>query len=119
MDKFKRIAMWTGIVLIGVCGVILLGGGKIVSGTLLVTTAFLMALPSGPRKLPLWIGIPVLCGVFALVAWNISTTELPDTSHGMVMCGDEISDLYSPTGIEFVDQVMYIFSGFLAQAAPS
>jgi hypothetical protein len=118
MDKFKKIAMWTGIVLIGVCGVILLGGGKIVSGTLLVTTAFLMMLPSGPRKLPLWIGIPLLCAIFALVAWNISTTQLPDPS-GMVACGHEISDIYSPTGIEFVDQVMYIFSGFLAQAAPS
>lgn len=116
MDKLKKIAMWTGIVVIGACGVILLGGGKVMSGTLMVTTAFLLALPSGPRKLPLWVGIPLLCAVFALVALNISTTELPRP--GMVACGDEVSELYSPTGIEFLDQVMYIFSGFLAQAEP-
>jgi hypothetical protein len=119
MDKLKKTAMWTGIVVIGLCGVVLLGGGKVTSGTLMVTTAFLLVLPFGPRKLPRWLGVALLCAVFALVIWNISTTELPDPSRGMVACGNEVSELYSPTGIEFLDQVMYIFSGFLAQAAPS
>ncbi|MEU5155995.1 hypothetical protein [Glycomyces sp. NPDC021274] len=120
MDTFKKTAMWTGIVVTGLCGIVLLGGGKVTAGTLLVATAFILALPVKRHRLPLWVRIALICVVFALVISNISTTEIPDPSHGMVMaCGDEVADTYSPTGIKFLDQVSYIFAGFLAQAAPS
>ncbi|MDA1361745.1 hypothetical protein O1R50_19105 [Glycomyces luteolus] len=120
MDTFKKTAMWTGIVITGLCGVVLLGGGKVQSGTLLTATAFILALPVKRHRLPLWARIGLICAVFGLVALNISTTELPGSANGMAAaCGDEVADTYTPTGIEFVDQVSYIFAGFLAQAAPS
>jgi hypothetical protein len=120
MDTLKKTAMWAGIVFTGSCGVVLLGGGKVTSGTLLVATAFIMVISIGRRKLPLWVRIALICAVYVLVIWNISTTELPASSNGMVMsCVDEHADSFTPTGFEFWDQVRYIFSGFLAQAAPS
>lgn len=120
MGTFKKTAMWTGIVVTGLCGVALLGGGKVMSGTLLIATAFIMVRPIRQLKLPRWARIGLLCAVFAVVAWNISTTELPDPSNSMVTaCGNEVADTYTPTGLKFLDQVTYIFSSFLAQAAPS
>ena len=116
MDTFKKVAMWTGIVVTGLLGIVLLGGGKVQSGTLLIFTAFAMAVPVRRHRLPRWVRIVLVCAVYGLVMLNISTTELPDPS--MVRCG-EYADWYTPTGIEFLDQVQYIFSGFLAQAAPS
>jgi hypothetical protein len=120
MDNLKKTAMWTGIAVTGLCGVILLGGGKVQSGTLLIVMTFLMAMPGRQHRLPLWLRVGLICAVFGVVAWNISTTELPAPMNGMGMaCGYETADFYSPTGIKFLDQVMYIFSGFVAQAAPS
>lgn len=116
MDTFKKTAKWTGIVFTGLLGIVLLGGGKIQSGTLLVFTAFALAVPVRRRRLPLWVRIVLVCAVYGLVISNISTTELPDPS--MTRCG-EYADWYTPTGIEFVDQLQYIFSGFIAQAEPS
>ncbi|HEY1176349.1 MAG TPA: hypothetical protein VGF17_09335, partial [Phytomonospora sp.] len=60
MQSFKRTAMWTGIALTGACGVVLLGGGKIVSGTLLIITAFTMALLVGRDKIPIWARVVLL-----------------------------------------------------------
>jgi hypothetical protein len=120
MGTFKKIAMWTGIVLTGMCGVVLLGGGKIGSGILLITTAFVMALLVGRSKLPVWVRVMLLCVIFGLVIWNISTTEIPDPSDPIAMgCGDEFAFAYTPSGIKFLDQVVRIFNSFLAQAAPS
>lgn len=120
MGTIKKTAMWTGIVLTGMFGVVLLGGGKIVSGTLLIATAFVMALLVGRSKLPVWVRVVLLCAVFGLVIWNISTTELPDPSDPMAAaCGDELAFAYEPSGFEFLDRVVHIFNGFLAQAAPS
>ncbi|THV40184.1 hypothetical protein [Glycomyces buryatensis] len=120
MDTLKKIAMWTGIVITGLCGVVLLGGGKVGSGTLLIATTFIMVLPVRQHKLPRWARVGLICAVFGVVIWNISTTDLPDPSNVMVAaCGNEAADTYTPTGFKFWDQVTYIFSGFLAQAAPS
>lgn len=120
MHTFKKIAMWTGIVLTGLCGIVLLGGGKITSGTLLVVTAFVMALLVGRSKIPVWLRVVLLCAVFALVIWNISTTEIPDPSDPIAMgCGEELAFEYEPSGVKFLDQVVRIFNAFLAQAAPS
>lgn len=120
MGNFKKAAMWTGIVVTALCGVVLLGGGKVVSGTLLIATAFIMVRPIRRLKLPLWARIGLLCAVYGLVALNISTTDLPLSSNGMVMaCGSEAADGFTPTGIKFWDQVRWIFSSFLAQAESS
>ncbi|ACQ80224.1 hypothetical protein Bcav_1969 [Beutenbergia cavernae DSM 12333] len=120
MHTLKTIATWTGITLTGLCGVVLLGGGKVTSGFLLVATAFVMVLPVVRGKLPLWARIGLICAVFGVVMLNISTTELPGSSNGMVMaCADESARTFTPTGFTFWDQVRYIFGSFLAQAAPS
>ena len=120
MHTLKKIAMWTGIVLTGMCGVVLLGGGKITSGALLVTTAFVMALLVGRNKVHVWIRVVLLCAIFGLVGWNISTTELPGSTEGMVMvCGTERDEPRPSTGFKFLDQLIYIGDGFLSQAAPS
>jgi ribose/xylose/arabinose/galactoside ABC-type transport system permease subunit len=118
MDTLKKTAMWTGIVVTGLLGVVLLGGGKVSSGTLLVITAFVMSLPFWRHRLPLWVRIVLICAVFALVISNISTTDLPVASAGMMTCS-ELAYTPTPTGFKFLDQVNYIFSSFLAQAAPS
>lgn len=119
MEIVRKTAVWTGIVLIGLCGIVLLGGGKIMSGTLLVITAFVMVLPIWRHRALRW-SMAVLTGaIFGLVIWNISTTELPGRSDGMVVaCTDSAVDVPS-TGIEFFDQVAYIVSGFLSQAEGS
>lgn len=120
MKHFKKTAMWTGIVLTGLFGVVLLGGGKVTSGTLLVATAFILALPVKRHRLPLWVRALLIGAVFALVMWNISTTEMPDPSRGTVMaCGTETAFTQTLTGFGLLDKVVYIFNGFLAQAAPS
>ncbi|GAA2273851.1 hypothetical protein GCM10009853_029650 [Glycomyces scopariae] len=115
MDTLKKSAKWTGIVLIGLLGVVLLGGGKVTSGTLLVATAFIAALPVRRHRLPLWVRIALICAVFALVAWNISTTDLPGS--GAMTC-TENSETFAPTGVKFIDQFLHIVNGFIAQAAP-
>ncbi|MBB5804846.1 hypothetical protein F4560_004614 [Saccharothrix ecbatanensis] len=120
MDTLKKMAMRTGIVLTGLCGVVLLGGGKVASGTLLIAMTFIMVLPVRRHKLPGWARAGLICAVFGAVIWNISTTELPDPSNRMVMaCADESLNTYTPTGFKFLDQLNLIFSSFLAQAAPS
>ncbi|WP_026929423.1 hypothetical protein [Glycomyces tenuis] len=120
MTTFKKTAMWTGIVLTGLFGVVMLGGGKIWSGTLLIATAFIMVLPFWRDRLPRWVRAVLICAVFAVVIANISTTTLPGSSGGMVTaCGDEAADTYTSTGFEFLDQVLYIFDGFVSQAQPS
>ncbi|MFG3339956.1 hypothetical protein [Glycomyces sp. NPDC048151] len=119
MDRFKKAARWAGIALTGIIGIILLGAGKVQSGTLLILTAFALAVPTR-RRPPLWVRIVLIAAIYGLVALNISTTSLPAPSNGMtVACGEEYADWYTPTGIEFVDQLQYLLSGFLAQAAPS
>jgi hypothetical protein len=120
METLKKIAMWTGIVLTGLCGIVLLGGGKVGSGTLLIATTFIMVLPVRRHKLPRWARVGLICAVFAVVISNISTTELPDPSNGMVVaCDNESADTYTSTGFKFLDQLTYIFNVFLSQAAPS
>lgn len=118
MENFKKISMWTGIVLTGMCGVVLLGAGKVNSGTLLIAMTFLMVRPIKRYTLPRWVKVGLICVVFAVVMWNISTTDLPHASN-MEICGGEEARTYTSTGFKFLDQVLYIFSGFLAQASPS
>jgi hypothetical protein len=117
MNTLKKIAKWTGVVLIGACGVVLLGGGKITSGTLMIVTAFLLVVLAGKHLVPRWIGIVLVCAVLGLVAWNISTTDLPGEVSGNAMACTEVVDT-PETGIKFLDQVLYIFGGFAAQAEP-
>ncbi|MER7557959.1 hypothetical protein ABTZ46_13520 [Nocardioides sp. NPDC126508] len=116
MENVKKIALWTGIVFTGLCGIVLLGGGKIVSGSTLVTLTFVMLLPAW-RRIPLWGRAGLICVLFALVCWNISTTEIPDPSNDMVTVCSTDEDVSVPsTGFKFLDQVMLIFNGFTAQA---
>lgn len=123
MNTLKKTAIRTGIVLTGTCGVVLLGGGKIVSGTMLIATTFLMVSPLWRHRIPRWIHIALLCLVFGLVAWNISTTDLPGTSNVMVAgaegCQQPHAEMFPRTGIRFVDQMALILAGFLDQAQPS
>lgn len=117
MHSFKRIATWTGIALTCACGIVLLGGGKIVSGTLLVITAFTMALLVGRNKIPVWARVVLLCAVFGLVTWNISTTELPAPSDGMVIaCPGQTVEFHESTGFKFLDQLILISGSFIDQA---
>ncbi|MFI5622356.1 hypothetical protein ACIA03_02720 [Nocardioides sp. NPDC051685] len=120
MDAFKKSAIWTGVVLTALCGIVLLGGGKIVSGTLLIATTFLMVSPLWRHKTPRWARVGLLCLVFGLVIWNISTTDLPgdsDMSTGMVTaCPPPDVDIFARTGVRFVDQAAHILSAFLDQA---
>ncbi|GAB6937699.1 hypothetical protein ACQP60_05820 [Isoptericola variabilis] len=119
MSTLKAVAGWAGIGVTGACGVVLLGGGKIWSGTLLIATTFLMVLPVW-RRVPRWARLALLVAVVALVVANISTTQLPGPSTGMVTrCGDEEAATFTPTGIRFLDQLRYILGSFLTQAAPS
>lgn len=120
MDTFKKIAMWTGIVLTGMCGVVLLGGGKVISGTLLIVTTLVMVRPATRYKPPRWVSVVLICAVFGVVTWNISTTELPnDSFHSTVACESEGVNMFERTGYKFLDQVTRILGSFLAQAAPS
>lgn len=120
METVRKTAIWTGIVLIGLCGIVLLGGGKIVSGTLLVITAFVMVLPIWRHTSLRWLMAVLTCAIFGLVIWNISTTDLPAPSDGMVVaCTESAMEVPPSTGIKFFDQVAYIFSGFLSQAEGS
>jgi hypothetical protein len=117
MDTLKKTLMWTGIVVTGLCGIVLLGGGKVTSGTLLIATTFGMMLPIGQR-LPRWARIGLVCAVFGLVIWNISTTDLP--APGMAeACTSGPADLPASTGVKFLDQVRDIFNGFVSQAESS
>lgn len=119
MDILTKAATWTGVALTAVCGVVLLGGGKVTSGTLLIATAFVMVLPVRHR-LPRAVRVALLCAVLAVVVVNVSTTELPGSADGMVAaCGDEAASTFTPTGHRFLDQLRYILGNFLAQAAPS
>lgn len=123
MNTLKKTAIWTGIVLTGVCGVVLLGGGKIISGMLLIATTFLMVSSLWRRRIPLWVRVALLCVVFGLVGWNISTTDLPapvDVSTDMTtVCHAPHTDMFERTGVKFVDQMALILASFLDQAQPS
>ncbi len=55
-------------------------------------------LPIGKSKLLKWVRVAFVLVMFALVLWNISTTDYQD-------CYD--------TGFKFFDQVLHIFDGFL------
>nr|BFF24883.1 hypothetical protein GCM10025732_28480 [Glycomyces mayteni] len=77
-------------------------------------------MPGAVDWIPVRLRVVLLCAVFALVAWNISTTELPNPSDPLAMgCGEELAFDYEPSGFTFLDQVVRIFNVFLAQAAPS
>ncbi|GAA1695719.1 hypothetical protein GCM10009830_49560 [Glycomyces endophyticus] len=120
MDILKKTALWTGIVLLGMCGVVLLGGGKITSGILLIVVAFALVLTVGRRRLPLWGNVALtalVLVVLGLVAWNVSTTDLPPKGVEAAMACSEAVD-YPSTGVRLFDQAVYIFNGFAAQAAP-
>jgi hypothetical protein len=120
MSLLRKVAMWAGIALTGMCGVVLLGGGKIGSGILLIATTFIMALLVGRARLPIWVRVVVLCAVFGLVILNISTTEIPDPSDPIAMsCGEELAFDYQPSGVKLLDQAVRILNVFLAEAAPS
>lgn len=120
METVKKMAIGTGIALTGVCGIVLLGGGKIVSGTLLVVLTFVMLLPFWRRWVPLWARVGLVCVLFALVIWNISTTELPAPVNEMEVGGCIEEGRTAPsTGFKFLDQVMLIVNSFIAQAEPS
>jgi hypothetical protein len=119
MDTLKKAAKWAIIVVTGLLGIILLGGGKIQSGTLMVFAAFALAVPNRHR-LPVWVRLGLLCALYALVTWNVSTTELPNDANDMWgSCEPEVAGFYAPTGIGLLDRAFYIFSVFVAQAAPS
>ncbi|WP_112135824.1 hypothetical protein [Glycomyces dulcitolivorans] len=119
MSTFRTVAMWTGVAVIASCGVILLGGGKVVSGALMIATAFTLALTVKRRGFSWWARVGLVCVVLALVAANISTTEIPDPSMAMAAGCTETAFTATPTGFKFLDQVILIFNHFLAQAAPS
>ncbi|GAB3764951.1 hypothetical protein [Microlunatus parietis] len=120
METVKKIAAWTGIVLTGLSGIVLLGGGKVTSGALLIATSFILVRPIRRLALPGWARAGLICAVFAVVIWNISTTELPNPSNDRaVSCARESAFAVTPTGFTFLDQVIYIVSTFVAQAAPS
>lgn len=119
METAKKIAPWAGIVLTGLCGIVLLGGGKVMSGTMLTILTFFMLLPAW-RRVPLWGRAGLICFLFGVVIWNISTTDLPAPTNGNEMiCTSEQPVTTPSTGIKFVDQVTYIFKGFMAQAESS
>ncbi|MGP4110351.1 hypothetical protein ACTWP5_05470 [Streptomyces sp. 4N509B] len=120
MDNLRKTATRTGIALTGLCGVVLLGAGKVQSGTLLIATTFVMVLPVRRPRLPRWARVGLLCAVFVMVAWNISTTDLPTPPNELVTsCPNEHTETYTKTGFTFLDQVIYLFRSFLSQAEPS
>jgi len=119
MDTFKKAAMWTVIVLAGLCGIVLLGGGKVVSGILLIATAFVIVLPISRRKLPQWARLVIVCAVFGVAIWNISTTDLPAPNGTVEACTSESTGAYTSTGFKFFDQVRDIFNSFVSQAEQS
>lgn len=91
------------VVIIGMCVVILLSVNKIASSILLTLIAIMIMLPTGKSKLLKWGRLALILVMFALVLWNISTTEYKVFGY---------KDCYD-TGIKFFDQIHYIFDGFL------
>lgn len=122
MDNLKKTAVRTGIVLTGICGIVLLGGGKIMSGTMVIATTFLIVSPTWRNRFPRWARAGLLCVVFGLVIWNISTTDLPDLSNVSPdkagVCLPPHTEMFPRTGITFVDQLAVILAAFLEQAEP-
>lgn len=88
-----------GVVLIGICVIVLLGANKITSSIVLTATAIIILLPIGARKWLTWCRVAFVLAAFAFVLWNISTTEYPP--------------MYYHTGFKFFDQLLYIFDVFL------
>lgn len=86
-------------ILIGMCVVILLSVNKITSSIVLTVTVIVIFLPIGKSKPLKWGRVAFVLVVFALVLWNISTTDYPAN--------------YYNTGFKFFDQVLHIFDGFL------
>ncbi|MFD7310663.1 hypothetical protein [Promicromonospora sp. NPDC059942] len=114
----RKIAMWAGTAVTGLCGIVLLGGGKIHSGTLLIVTAFVAVILVGRTRPPVWVRVVLLCAIYGAVIANISTTELPSSSDTKVIASSE--NVAPPsTGYRFLDQLIYISNNFLTQAAPS
>jgi cell division protein FtsW (lipid II flippase) len=85
-------------VLIVMLVVILLSVNKISSSIVLIITFVVVLLPLKSQWAK-WCRVAFVLVVFALVAWNISTTEYPVG--------------YYNTGFKFFDQVLHIFDGFL------
>ncbi|WP_199615063.1 hypothetical protein [Paenibacillus alkalitolerans] len=102
---------WIGIILTGLCGVVLLGGDKVTSGILLIVTMIIMLLPIKQNKILCWVRLGFVCVMFCLVIWNISTTELPGDRFAKIQNGPP-NETYS-TGFRFLDQLIHIFKGFL------
>ena len=85
-------------VFIGLCVVILLSVNKITSSIVLTLTAIVIMLPIGKAEQFKWFRVAFVLVMFALVLWNISTTDYRDCYN---------------TGFKFFDQVLHIFDGFL------
>jgi hypothetical protein len=84
--------------LIGMCVVILLSVNKFSASVVLTVTAVVIVLPKTRSRALTWGRIAFVVVAFALVAWNISTTEY--------------MDCYA-TESRFLDQLQHIFDGFL------
>jgi hypothetical protein len=91
------------VVFIGMCVVILLSVNKITSSIVLTLTTIIIMLPIGKSKLLKWGRLVFVLVMFALILWNISTTEYKVVGY---------KDCYD-TGFKFFDQILYIFDGFL------
>lgn len=91
-----KVALVTFIVM---CVIILSSVNKVTSSIVLTITAIIILLPIGKSQWLKWCRIAFVLIVFALVVWNISTTDYP-------------ADYYN-TGFKFFDQVLHIFDGFL------
>lgn len=111
----KMIFTRAGSILTGLLGIILFGGDKVASGSLLMITAVVLALPIRQNKALRLARAGFVCLVIAVVIWNISTTQVPGDPGVFMVQG------YSPspdgiayrTGFRFLDQLVYIFEGFL------
>lgn len=86
------------VVLIGICVFILLSVNKISSSIVLTASAILIMRPIGDSKRQKWGRIALLSILFAMVLWNISTTDY--------------RDCYA-TEWKFFDQLLHLFDGFL------
>jgi hypothetical protein len=85
-------------VLIGMCEVILISFNKFSASIVLVVAAIILWLPIKDSKPLQWGRVALLALMFAMVLWNISTTEY--------------RDCYG-TEVKFLDQLQHIFDGFL------
>lgn len=97
-ERFILTTKIVATILAGLCMVILLSVNKITSSIVLTVAAIILWLPIKDSKPLHWGRFILLAVMFAMVLWNISTTEY--------------IDCYG-TGVKFFDQVLHIFDGFL------